>query len=117
MRIRWLMWLVVLLVWTWAVLLPNPDAWARAFLLRDGPDTEAEPSWRGHLFIVVQSFLFSKTLHVTAYAVLTILSAFLRLASPHCWLMLAFMSLHGMGTEFVQSFEPMRHASWRDVGL
>ncbi len=115
---RWLIWLTYVVIWTWALLLPEPGEWARALLLGSGTET-AGPAleMRQHLLEFVQSFLFSKGLHVTAYAGLAVLSAWLKVPGRARWLLVAFMSLHGMGTEFLQNFEPSRHPSWRDVGL
>lgn len=62
-------------------------------------------------------FLFSKTLHVTAYAVFAVLSGWLQVPWRLRWLLIAFMSAHAIGTEYFQNFVPTRHASWRDVGL
>ena len=33
------------------------------------------------------------------------------------WLLVAFLSLHGMATEYVQTFVPDRYGSWTDVGI
>jgi hypothetical protein len=115
---RWLIWLIYVVVWTWALLLPEPGEFARFLLLGrgeviPGPSLEV----RQHLLEFMQSFLFSKGLHVTAYALLAVLSACLRVRGRARWLLVAFMSLHAMATEFLQGFEPSRHPSWRDVGL
>lgn len=115
---RWLIWLIYVVVWTWALLLPEPGEFARFLLLGrgeviPGPSLEV----RQHLLEFMQSFLFSKGLHVTAYALLGVLSAWLRVRGRSRWLLVVFMSLHAMATEFLQGFEPSRHPSWRDVGL
>lgn len=62
-------------------------------------------------------FLFSKTVHVVAYAGFAILSGNLRLPRPYRWGLILIMSLHAMGTEYGQTFLKTRHPSWRDVGL
>lgn len=116
MRWRWLIWLVYVLTWTWALLLPNPNDWA-CWLLGHPGDQMGDPPFRLQLLLFVESFFFSKGLHVSAYAVFAILSMWLRVPWRYRWLLVVFMSCHAMGTEFFQNFEPSRHPSWRDVGL
>lgn len=61
-------------------------------------------------------FLFGKTLHVCAYAFLTVLGGSMMLARRQRWLLLAGLSFHTFATEFLQQFVG-RGASLRDVGL
>jgi hypothetical protein len=118
MRWRWFLWLVYLGVWTWALLVPDPGAWARFLLGLPAAAEPAElPDWRAQLLRMLLSFWFSKGLHVAGYLVLTALSAGLTVPARFRWLLLAFLSAHALGTEFLQGFEATRHPSWRDVGL
>lgn len=64
-----------------------------------------------------QLFLFSKTVHVLAYAGFAILSGGLRLPRPQRWGLILIMSLHALGTEYGQTFLESRHPSWQDVGF
>jgi VanZ family protein len=98
-RCRWLIWSVYAGAWTLALLTPQPVEVSDAVL---GPQT-------GHYA--------SKTLHVSAYAVFTLLSAWLRAQRPGRWLLLGFLSLHAFATEYLQHFVPERTPSWQDVGF
>jgi VanZ family protein len=60
--------------------------------------------------------LFGKTLHVSAYAFLTLLGGSMNLARRQRCLLLGALSFHAFATEFLQQFVD-RGASWRDVGL
>jgi hypothetical protein len=115
----WWVWLAYVAAWTWALLVPNPGHLAR--LLLGIPDAAEPGEWpaglRGQLLLMLQSFYFSKGLHVTGYAVLTLLSAWLAVSGRRRWLLLAFLSAHAIGTELLQNLEPSRHPSFRDVGL
>lgn len=97
---RWLVWILYVLAWTKALLTPIP-----------APATEVLGP---HPLL---AFLFNKSLHVAAYLVLSILSAWLHVPRRWRWLLLVFMSLHAVGTEYGQQFVATRHPSWRDVGL
>lgn len=90
-------WVLLLAAWTVALLTPDPARFANQVL---PPQTE---------------FPLSKALHVTAYAVLAGLVGLLRPLGRYRWLLLAVLSLHGMGTEYLQQFVPLRGPSVRDV--
>jgi VanZ family protein len=92
-------WLLLLAAWTVALLTPYPVQLANQVL---PPPVE---------------FPLSKALHVTAYAVLAALVGLLRPLGRYRWLLLAFLSFHGMATEYLQQFVPHRGPSLRDVGL
>jgi VanZ family protein len=62
------------------------------------------------------AFYASKTLHVSAYAIMAFLSGWLRVRSAWRQVLLGFLSLHALGTEFFQYFVPYRYPSWTDVG-
>jgi VanZ family protein len=96
---RWLAWSLFLLVWTLALLTPEPVQVADAVL----PEEAVFPT--------------SKVLHVTAYALLAILTAALPLRRQARWWLLGLLVLHGAGTEYLQQFVPPRTGSLRDVGL
>jgi VanZ family protein len=59
-------------------------------------------------------FPASKGLHVFAYAFLTAWAVFLPLGRWR-WLPVAFLSLHGAGTEYLQQFVPGRTGLVSDV--
>src|SRR6516225_634347 len=114
MRWRWSIWFLCVVAWTWALLLPNPGELARVLIAPGAVNGEAKESFRLQLLSIVQSELFSKILHVTAYAALTVLSGWVgRSRRQHCWL-LVFLSLHAFGTELSQGLIPTRHPSLRD---
>jgi VanZ family protein len=62
-------------------------------------------------------FLVAKTIHVAAYAVLTILSAWLFVPVRFRLLLLAFVMAHGTATELLQHLVPGRSGSLYDVGF
>jgi hypothetical protein len=82
-------------------------------LLSPVPHKEAEEVLGGSGGV----FWFGKSLHVGAYAFLTVLGGSMALTHSQRWLILALMSFHGFATEFFQQFVPGRTAAWRDVGL
>jgi len=93
-----LIWIIYTAMWTTALLTPQPARIADEVLTREN------------------AFYASKTLHVSCYAGLAILSGWLRARSPWRWLLLIFLSAHALGTEFAQRFVPHRTPSWGDVG-
>jgi VanZ family protein len=97
--LRWLLWGTYVTAWTTALLTPQPVDVADAVL----------PT--------ATSFFFAKSLHVGAYAMLTVLSGWLPLPARFRWLALVFVSVHAWGTEFLQGFVPARYPSLLDVGF
>jgi hypothetical protein len=95
---RWMIWGVCVVAWTLALVTPQPAQIEREIL-----PTEAQ-------------YPAAKTLHIAAYAVLTMLSAWVPMRRGRWWL-LVFLSLHGMGTEYAQTFVEGRFGCWRDVGI
>jgi VanZ family protein len=89
-------WWVCLAVWTAALLTTTPAAIGK----------EALPT---HLH-----FPTAKALHVCAYAFLTTYAARLPVGRMR-WLLLALLSLHAAGTEFLQLFVPGRTGKVTDV--
>ena len=57
----------------------------------------------------------SKVLHVTAYAFLAGLAAWLRPAGVSRWLLLLLLLEHGVATEWIQGFVPERTSSVNDI--
>jgi len=96
---RWLLWCVFVVIWTTALLTTEPVHVAHA--------------------VLAPRFIFpmSKMLHVSAYALLAILSGWVIVPVRRRWILLVFMSLHAFGTEFFQQFVPERGPSLRDVGI
>ena len=113
----WLLWLTYLGAWTWALLVPNPPGLVRALLFPDAAPTPDGAEVRWQLLLILQSFHFSKVVHVVGYAGFAVCSAWLRLPRRFRWVLLLFLSIHAVGTELLQNLEPTRHPSWRDVGL
>jgi VanZ family protein len=95
----WAVWLVMLGVWTLALLTPYPVQVKDQVLPADNV------------------FPTGKVLHVVAYAFLTGFASFLPLRGGWRWLPVLVLSLHGFGTEFCQLFVPLRTGSLHDVGL
>jgi VanZ family protein len=113
--LRWLVCVVYVLAWTQALLTPDPLRYLVAMRtamdlpVPEDPDEDPQLQW--------QAYVISKSLHVAAYALLAVLIGGLGLSRRFRWLLLVFMSLHAMGTEYGQLFVEGRHASWSDVGL
>jgi hypothetical protein len=98
---RWL-WLLFTIAWTIALQVPKPFK-----------ETGYPPIDEG-------LFTFSKTVHVAAYAVFTVLSAWMALPVRYRWLLLVFLIGHAMLTEYVQYLLHDicgRTGQWSDVGL
>jgi len=87
-KVRVLIWGCYVVAWTTALLVPVPPPPVEA--LRD-PDVQ---------------FTLAKTLHVAAYALLAILTGWLRLGGPWRWLLLVGLFGHGVLTEFFQWYFP-----------
>lgn len=94
---RWLLWSLFVAAWTYALLTPIPPL---------PPGT----------LVAEHHFLIGKSVHVAVYAFWTVLSAWLRAPARWRWLLLAFISFHGMATEYLQQFVE-RGSSLQDVGL
>ena len=99
MSYRWLIWVVYFVLWTTALVTPQPQE-------------------LGHDILPPEAHLpISKGLHVVAYALFTVLCGWVPMPRGHRWWLLLFLSLHGMGTEFIQTFVPGRNGCWTDVGI
>jgi hypothetical protein len=91
--------LTCLALWTVVLLMPVPKESAAKVLGGEGG-----------------MHLFGKALHVSAYAIITVLGGSMLLARSQRWLLLGVLSFHAFATEFVQQYVN-RGASWRDIGL
>lgn len=99
--VRWLVWSLYAAAWTAALLVPVPVK----------PDP-ANPESSNYFF------LFSKAVHIGAYAFFTILSAWLALVVGRRGLFLGILFAHGVGTEVLQYLLPTgRTGCWQDVLL
>jgi hypothetical protein len=94
----WSFWGVCVAVWTTALLTMFPVEVSQQVL----PEALRFPT--------------AKLLHVSAYAFLAILTFFLPVRGWGRWLLIAFLSLHGFATEYLQTFVG-RGGAWFDVGL
>lgn len=98
-RLRWLLWAGFLLLWSAALLTPQPVRAAEAMLAEEA------------------RFPASKLLHVAAYAVAALLTAWLPLPPRYRWLLLLALAAHAFATEYLQQFVRARYPSLRDVAL
>ena len=89
---------VFLGLWTWKLLDPNPVPEAVSAWLPG--------EWR---------FGAAKSLHVGAYAFLTVLAVSLPVSGYWRWFLVVLLALHGVATEIGQTFVPGRGGSARDV--
>lgn len=90
----------LLALWTYELLAENP--------VPDSVKRVIPVEWR---------FWLAKSLHVCAYAVLTILAGLLPVPRVYFWLVIALLFLHGIATEVGQTYVAGRHGSIRDVLL
>jgi len=95
---RWLLWGGFAALWTVALLTTFPIRARDAILPQD------------------YAFPTGKVLHVAAYAVFALLTAWLDIPRPWRWALLAVLSLHAFATEFLQQFVE-RTSSLTDVAL
>jgi VanZ family protein len=98
-RALWLSWLLAVALWTSGLLTTLPVRVKDAVL----------PPEAG--------YHAAKALHVSAYAVLAGTAAWLIPGSRLRFLPILFLSLHGFGTEFLQTFVEGRHGCLEDVAI
>jgi hypothetical protein len=86
---RWWIWGFYVAAWTTALLMPVPDTgrWPRVHLADEEFDLK---------------FFFSKTVHVSAYTVMTLLTAWLRAPTRYRVLLMFFLMAHATLTEMLQ---------------
>ena len=99
-RRRGLGWLVYLAIWTTLLLIPIHR------------ETLASLPW-----LVEWKFTFAKALHVIAYAVLAMLSGWVRVPCRFRWVLLFLIMVHATVTELLQLRTETRTGSLYDVGL
>jgi VanZ family protein len=97
--LRRVVWLVYWLLWTAALVTPQPARLSDKVL----PEGARFPT--------------AKVLHVTAYALLCALTGWQRFAPRWRPLLLLALSAHACATEVVQLYIPLRHGSWQDAAL
>jgi VanZ family protein len=95
----WAAWLAFLVVWTFSLLTPFPVRVEREVLPQEA------------------GFPTGKLLHVGCYAALAALAMWLPTGRFSRWWLLVVLSLHGVGTEFFQTFVPDRTGCVTDVGI
>jgi VanZ family protein len=98
--LRRAVWLAYLVFWTAALVTPQPVQASEATL----PEPARWP--------------VGKSLHVGAYALLCVLTAWQRFLAPR-WrpLLLLALSAHACLTEVIQLYVPLRSGRWEDVAL
>jgi len=99
-RVRWILWFLYVAAWSAALLTSHPVKVAGSVL----PDDTIR-------------FITAKSLHVAAYFVLTVLTAWQRVPRPWMWLLLTFLTFHALATEGLQNFVPLRSGTWADVAI
>jgi hypothetical protein len=98
---RWLVWLIYVAAWTAALLVPVP----------------VHPEETG-LKRAEILFYFSKTVHLSAYALFAVLTAWLHAPRRYRGVLLGFLAAHAAGTEILQALLPTgRTGCIADVGL
>lgn len=99
---RWLLWSMYVVAWTVALLFPSV------------PQTGMEGLDK---LIAPHHILVAKTVHVSAYAVLTILTAWLNAPMRYRWLLMFLLMAHGTATELGQLTMNELHWSVRNGDL
>jgi VanZ family protein len=100
-RYRWLIWAGFLLGWTYLLTFPVPEP------LLETTETIV-PSRR---------FYVAKTVHITGYLLLTVLTGWLAAPQRYRPLLMLFVMGHCVGTELIQEAFAHRTGSLLDVGL
>ena len=96
--LHFLIFLVILGVWTWKLLDPHPVPEAVSDRLRGDA-----------------RFFAAKSLHAGAYGFLAVLAVTLPVPRYWRWFLVGLLALHGIATEIGQTFVPNRGGSVRDV--
>src|SRR4051794_36984890 len=97
---RWLIWGFYLTLWTIALLLPG-----------------GSENWPGPEIDEVRKHIIAKSMHVSAYAGLAILSGWLGVPARFRFLLVFLMMAHGTVTELLQLHIQGRTGALRDVGF
>jgi hypothetical protein len=101
-RVRLVIWLLYALGWTIALLAPSPF-----------PETASEIG-------PVPSLLAGKALHLTAYALFALLTAWVSFPRSWRWPVLGFLLAHALLTEYLQFVLQdwtQRTGNWRDASI
>jgi hypothetical protein len=98
---RWLVWLVYAGAWTTALLMPVPDV----------------GNWTVGDDKIDLRFLFSKFVHVSAYALLAALTGWLQVPARYRAPLLFVVMAHATVTELLQNVTPHRTGCLEDVGI
>jgi hypothetical protein len=101
-QLRWVVWLVALAGYTYLLIVPG----------------EWLPLWLQHTVSqrITDEFSIGKLAHVGWYALFTAATFLLPVGWRGWGACVAVMSLHGFGTEFIQTFTG-RNGCWFDVGI
>jgi hypothetical protein len=83
---RWLIWALFVISWTLVLEFPVPDPGGLP----------------GGEFLLTNKYILAKATHVSAYAVLTGMSAWVPIAGRYRFLMMFFLMGHAWGTEMLQ---------------
>jgi len=110
-RVRLIIWMIFAGLWSFALLAPDPDRVVRAAFMPTNASNAVREQWDLALHYL------SKTIHVVAYALFTVLSAWVGTGFAIRVALVLLVSLHGFGTEGLQNFAIGRHPSLRDVAL
>jgi VanZ family protein len=100
-RWRWWLWGGYVTTWTVALVMPVPPHPFPA-----AGDQEA-----------TLKFVVAKALHVGAYVVMTLLTAWLRAPAANRGLLMFLLMAHGTATELIQANLSYREGTLRDVGF
>jgi VanZ family protein len=101
-RTRWLIWSIYFVAWTAGLLHPDPFDTLQSTLHVEKLDINFK-------------FFLAKGLHISAYALLTILTGWLATPIRWRWLLMFILMAHGPLTERLQMEVPGRTGSLRDV--
>jgi hypothetical protein len=101
-KVRWAVWFGFVAIWTILLLLPA------------GPATDSLTDIE---FVADKKFFLFKSLHISAYAVMTILSGWLRIQARFRWLLVFFLMGHATLTEILQLGIEGRTGALHDVGF
>jgi VanZ family protein len=97
--LRRVVWLVYVVLWTMALVTPQPAEMSEETLPADA------------------QFPAAKSLHILAYGLLCALTGWQRFAPRWRPLLLLALSAHAAGTEVIQLYVPHRHGCWEDVAI
>ena len=100
-RWQWLLWLGYTAAWTTALLMPVPNL----------------GNWAGGETTIDLRYLFAKSVHVSAYAVFTGLSGWLRVPGRYRAPLLFVVMVHAPVTELLQNLTSHRTGCLEDVGF